>query len=49
MASARAVFAALAAPDKALEMVPGAHYSETNHAHREALADLMADGINARP
>jgi pimeloyl-ACP methyl ester carboxylesterase len=45
---ARAVFAALAAPDKALEMVPGAHYFETNPAHREAVADLMADWINAR-
>ena len=42
---AHAVFAALGAADKRLEMVPGAHYFETDPAHHIAVVDLMAGWI----
>jgi len=42
---ARAIFAALAAPDKTLEFLPGAHYFEDSQAHRERAIDLMAAWI----
>ncbi|HEY5071194.1 MAG TPA: alpha/beta hydrolase [Caulobacteraceae bacterium] len=45
---ARAIFAALAAADKSLELVPGAHYFEDLPAHRERAADLLTDWIRAR-
>ncbi|HEX3918888.1 MAG TPA: alpha/beta hydrolase [Caulobacteraceae bacterium] len=45
---ARGVHAALAATDKRLEMVPGAHYFEDSEASREAAVDLMAEWIGAR-
>ena len=38
----------LAAPDKSLEMVPGAHYFEDTPGSREAVADLMAGWIESR-
>jgi pimeloyl-ACP methyl ester carboxylesterase len=45
---ARAIFAAVAAPDKSLELIPGAHYFEDSEIHRRAAADLMAGWIAAR-
>ncbi len=45
---ARAIHAALAAPDKTLEMVPGAHYFEDSETHRNAMVDLVAAWIAAR-
>jgi pimeloyl-ACP methyl ester carboxylesterase len=42
---ARAIFAALAMPDKTLEFVPGAHYFEDSEKHRISAADLMAGWI----
>jgi hypothetical protein len=45
---ARGMFQAIAATDKQLEMVPGAHYFEDSETHREGAADLMAGWINAR-
>jgi pimeloyl-ACP methyl ester carboxylesterase len=45
---ARAVFAAIASPDKTLEMIPGAHYFEDQEARREAMVDLVCAWINAR-
>ena len=43
---ARAIFAALAAQDKTLEFVPGAHYFEDSELHRNRAADLMAGWID---
>jgi hypothetical protein len=43
---ARAIHDALAAEDKALELVPGAHYFEDTGP--DAVADLVADWIQAR-
>jgi hypothetical protein len=45
---AQAVFDAIAARDKTLRMVPGAHYFEDDPAHRTAVADLMAGWIRER-
>ncbi len=42
---ARTIFGALAAPDKTLEFLPGAHYFEDDPAHRDRVADLMAAWI----
>jgi alpha-beta hydrolase superfamily lysophospholipase len=42
---ARTIFAALAATDKTLEFLPGAHYFEDNPACRDGVADLMAAWI----
>ncbi|MGH6870803.1 MAG: alpha/beta hydrolase [Rhizomicrobium sp.] len=42
---ARAIFEALAAPDKTLQFLPGAHYFEDKPDHRTRAADLMADWI----
>lgn len=44
---ARAIFAALAAPDKTLEFLPGAHYFEDSQKNRDRAADLMAAWIKA--
>ncbi len=43
---AQAIFEAVAAKDRSLEMVPGEHYFETGG--RDAVADLLAAWINAR-
>jgi uncharacterized protein YjiS (DUF1127 family) len=45
---ARAIFEAVASPDKSLELIPGAHYFEDSDDHRRAAADLMAAWIGAR-
>ncbi|HUZ14133.1 MAG TPA: alpha/beta hydrolase [Caulobacteraceae bacterium] len=45
---ARAVLGAIAAPDKRLEFVPGAHYFEDDEAAREGAVELMGDWIRAR-
>jgi pimeloyl-ACP methyl ester carboxylesterase len=42
---ARAIFQALAADDKTLEFLPGAHYFENSEKHRANAADLMAGWI----
>jgi pimeloyl-ACP methyl ester carboxylesterase len=42
---ARAIFEAIGAADKRLEMIPGAHYFEDGDAHRAAMADLVAAWI----
>ncbi len=42
---AHAIFDALAAPDKTLEFVPGAHYFEGSEKHREHAIDLIANWI----
>jgi pimeloyl-ACP methyl ester carboxylesterase len=43
---AHAIFDALAASDKTLEFVPGAHYFEDSPKHRERAIDLMASWIS---
>lgn len=45
---ARAIHAALAAEDKALHMIPGAHYFEDSETNREAMVDLVAGWIAAK-
>jgi pimeloyl-ACP methyl ester carboxylesterase len=45
---ARAIHAALAAPDKTLELIPGAHYFEDVEANREGMIDLVSGWIEAR-
>jgi pimeloyl-ACP methyl ester carboxylesterase len=45
---ARRIHAAIAASDKTLEFLPGAHYFEDAPAHRERVADLMAAWIAKR-
>ncbi len=45
---ARKIFEAIGSPDKALEMVPGAHYFEDSETHRANAVDLMAAWIAAR-
>jgi hypothetical protein len=45
---ARGIHQAIAATDKRLELIDGAHYFEGSEAHREAAADLMAAWIEAR-
>ena len=45
---ARAIFDSMAAADKTLEFVPGAHYFEDDERHRVGAADLMANWIEAR-
>ena len=45
---ARAIHAALAAKDKRLELIPGAHYFEDSEANREAMVDLIAAWITER-
>ena len=45
---ARAVFDAIAASDKELRMVPGAHYFEDAPEHRTAVAELMVRWIRER-
>jgi pimeloyl-ACP methyl ester carboxylesterase len=45
---ARAIHAAIASPDKRLELIPGAHYFEDSEPHREAMADLLAAWVAAR-
>ncbi|MGD0863942.1 MAG: alpha/beta hydrolase [Rhizomicrobium sp.] len=42
---AHQIFQALAAADKTLEFLPGAHYFEDSDAHRERVADLMSGWI----
>jgi len=42
------IFASIAAPDKRLELVEGAHYFEDSEDHRNAAVDLMADWIRER-
>ncbi len=42
---ARAIHAAIASPDKRLELVPGAHYFEDSEVHRQGAAGLMGDWI----
>jgi pimeloyl-ACP methyl ester carboxylesterase len=44
---AHAIFGALAATDKTLEFVPGAHYFEDSEQHRERAIDLMAAWIES--
>ncbi|MBS0411575.1 MAG: alpha/beta hydrolase [Proteobacteria bacterium] len=48
LSDAQAVFDAVAARDKTLSIVPGAHYFEDDPAHRAAVADLMAGWIRER-
>jgi pimeloyl-ACP methyl ester carboxylesterase len=43
---ARAIFTALASPDKTLEFLPGAHYFEDSQKHRDRAADLMAAWVS---
>jgi pimeloyl-ACP methyl ester carboxylesterase len=45
---ARKIFGSIAAGDKMLEFVPGAHYFEDDEARREAAIDLMAKWIGER-
>ena len=45
---ARSIFEAIAAPDKSLEFLPGAHYFEEFDEDRHRLADLMAAWIQQR-
>jgi 4-hydroxy-L-threonine phosphate dehydrogenase PdxA len=45
---AKRIFAAIAAPDKTLEFLRGAHYFEDDPVHRERVADLMAAWIAKR-
>jgi pimeloyl-ACP methyl ester carboxylesterase len=45
---ARQIFQALAAPDKTLEFLPGAHYFEDSDGNRERVADVMTAWIEAR-
>lgn len=45
---ARAIHAALAARDKTLELIPGAHYFEDSEASRAAMIDLVCAWIAAR-
>ncbi len=45
---ARAIHAAIASPDKSLQMIPGAHYFEDSEAHRTAMVDLVSAWIQAR-
>jgi len=45
---ARKIFESIAADDKTLEFVPGAHYFEDNEAQRESAIDLMAGWISER-
>jgi pimeloyl-ACP methyl ester carboxylesterase len=45
---ARKIFGSIAASDKTLEFVPGAHYFEDDETQREAAIDLMAQWIGER-
>jgi pimeloyl-ACP methyl ester carboxylesterase len=45
---ARAIFTALAAEDKRLELVPGAHYFEDSEANRLAVVELMVNWLRAK-
>lgn len=45
---AQAILDSLAAPDKRLEFVPGAHYFEDARANRDRAADLICDWVRAR-
>jgi hypothetical protein len=45
---ARAIYGAIAAMDKKLEIIPGAHYFENSEANRRNVADLMAAWIRQR-
>lgn len=47
-ADARAIFDMVGSADKALALVPGAHYFEDSEAEREAAADLICDWVRAR-
>jgi pimeloyl-ACP methyl ester carboxylesterase len=47
-AEPKAIFAAVASPDKQLELVPGAHYFEDSEPNREAMVDLIAAWTKAR-
>ena len=45
---ARKIFDSIAAKDKTLEFVPGAHYFEDSEPHREAVVDIMTAWIDER-
>jgi fermentation-respiration switch protein FrsA (DUF1100 family) len=45
---ARKIFAAIGASDKALHMVPGAHYFEDSESHREHAVELLAQWIKEK-
>ena len=45
---ARAIHAAIAAPDKCLELIPGAHYFEDSEANRVAMVELICGWVRAR-
>ena len=45
---ARSIHAALASPDKTLELIPGAHYFEDSEASRLNMIDLVSDWIKSR-
>jgi pimeloyl-ACP methyl ester carboxylesterase len=45
---ARKIFDSIAATDKTLELIPGAHYFEDSEINRERAIDLMAAWINER-
>jgi len=45
---ARAIFESIAAADKTLEFLPGAHYFEDDERHRIRAADVIAGWIEAR-
>jgi hypothetical protein len=45
---ARAIHAALAAKDKRLELIAGAHYFEDREDNRERAVEVMVEWIRAR-
>jgi esterase/lipase len=45
---AHKIFQAIAAKDKTLEFLPGAHYFEDSDQNRERVADVMTAWIEAR-
>jgi len=44
---AHKIFDAIGSKDKTLKLIPGAHYFEDSMAHREGVADLVVDWVNA--
>jgi pimeloyl-ACP methyl ester carboxylesterase len=45
---ARAIYGALAARDKRLELVPGAHYFEDSQSNRRAVVELMVEWLRGK-
>jgi pimeloyl-ACP methyl ester carboxylesterase len=48
LSDARSLYAAIAAEDKTLELIPGAHYFEDAEANRIRMVDLVSDWIARR-